>query len=313
MNAIVYKNVLSLRDCETLYLNRRNCDVYFLFHANGRIYEKVPAHKSILAVISTVFDEMFYGGAQPVSGNINVFDTTADVFKEFLQFFYLSTVQLTAKNFFSVMQLVTKYGIENCVLDACSELCEITITLDNICWGYELAILFEHGELQQFCEKFISENATKIFQPNNNSFLHCEPNVLRHIVELDSLECDELTVFDGCLAWARAACHRERIDDTNTQNLRQQLGEILYEIRFGYMKIEDFYKRYCMYKGLFSLDEFEDIVCMIALKGKHQSKIFNTKARTFYRKNRLLKSNEMMKKNILKVESFQRGGKRSSL
>lgn len=308
MNSIVYKNVLSLRDCETLYLNRRNCDVFFIFHANGRIYEKVPAHKSILAVISTVFDDLFYG-ATPATGNIiNVCDTTAEVFKEFLQFFYLSTVQLTAKNFFSVMQLVAKYGIEDCVLNACSELCEITITLDNICWGYELAILFEHLELQQFCQQFISENAQKIFQ--SNSFLHCESNVLHNIVELDALQCDELTVFDGCLAWARNACHRERIDDTNMQNLRHQLGDIFYEIRFGYMKVEEFYKRYCLYKGLFSLDEFEDIISMIALKGEHQSKIFNIRPRAFYKCNRL-KSNEMIKN--LRSESFKRGGKRSSL
>lgn len=308
MNSIVYKNVLSLRDCETLYLNRRNCDVFFIFHANGRIYEKVPAHKSILAVISTVFDDLFYG-ATPATGNIiNVCDTTAEVFKEFLQFFYLSTVQLTAKNFFSVMQLVAKYGIEDCVLNACSELCEITITLDNICWGYELAILFEHIELQQFCQQFISENAQKIFQ--SNSFLHCESNVLHNIVELDALQCDELTVFDGCLAWARNACHRERIDDTNMQNLRHQLGDIFYEIRFGYMKVEEFYKRYCLYKGLFSLDEFEDIISMIALKGEHQSKIFNIRPRAFYKCNRL-KSNEMIKN--LRSESFKRGGKRSSL
>lgn len=296
MNSIVYKNVLSLRDCETLFLNRRNCDVYFVFRSNGRIYEKVPAHKSILAVISTVFDDLFYG-ATPIDGNVNVTDTTADVFKEFLQFFYLSTVQLTAKNFFNVMQLVAKYGIENCVLDACSELCEITITLDNICWGYELAILFEHIELQQFCRKFICENAEKIVQ--SNSFLHCESNVLRQIVALDGLECDELAVFDGCLAWAQIACHRERIDGSDMENLRQQLDDIFYEIRFGDMNLEDFYKRYCLYKGLFSLDEFEDIICLIAMKGKHQSMLFNTKPRTRHRYDQF--------------KSFQRGGKRSSL
>lgn len=307
MNSIVYKNVLSLRDCETFYLNRRNCDVFFVFHANGRIVEKVPAHKSILAVISTVFDDLFYGATPATEGDINVHDTTADVFKEFLQFFYRATVKLSARNFFSVMQLVAKYGIEDCVLDACSELCEITITLDNICWGYELAILFEHAELQQFCMRFIGENAQKIFE--SSSFLHCEPNVLHHIIALDALDCDELTVFDGCLAWARNACHRERIDDTNMQNLRQQLGDIFYEIRFGYMKVEDFYKRYCLYKGLFSLDEFEDIICMIALKGKHQSHLFNTKPRAFHRIIRL-KSNEA--KNG-RSESLQRGGKRSSL
>lgn len=314
MNSIVYKNRLSLRDCEALYLNRRNCDVFFVFHANGRICEKVPAHKSILSVISTVFDDIFYGDAvaPAISGNIiNVYDTTAEIFKEFLQFFYLSTVQLTAKNFFSVMELVTKYGIEDCVLDACSELCEITITLDNICWGYELAILFEHFELQEFCKQFISENATKIFQ--STSFLHCDRNVLRKMIELDTLECDELTVFDGCLAWVQMACRREHIDDTNMQNLRQQFGDIFYEIRFGSMNVEDFYQRYCRYKGLFSLDEFEDIISMIALKGEHQSQIFNTKPRAFHKRNNRLKTNEMMIKKDWRSESFQRGGKRSSL
>lgn len=261
-DSIVYKNVLSWRGCEKLYLDARTCDVYFLFKSNSDEYDKIPAHKSILSSVSPVFDAMFYGSHKQ-SGDIKIVDSTPAAFKEFLQFFYRSTVKLTAENVPEVMYLGKEYMLNDC-LNACTDFCEATLTLDNICWGYELAILFELDALRRFCERKISEHTKEIFQ--SSSFLCCESNLLRHILQLNTLKCDESVVFDGCMAWAKAVCVQKGVDKMNMQNVRTQLGDLFDEIRFGRMKVEHFYQRYVTNDGLFSVGEFQKIISKIALK-----------------------------------------------
>lgn len=264
-DSIAYKNVLAWRGCERLYLDTRTCDVYFLFNCDTDEFEKIPAHKSILSSISPVFDAMFYGPHKQI-GDIKIGDSSPNAFKEFLQFFYRSTVKLTAENVPEIMYLGKEYMLNDC-LNACTDFCEATLTLDNICWGYELAILFEQVALKQFCERKISENTKEIF--TSNSFLSCEPNILRHILQLNSLKCDESVVFDGCMAWAKAVCIQKGVDEMNMQNLRTQLGDLFDEIRFGRMKLRHFYRRHMSHDGLFTPEEFQNIISKIAFKDFH--------------------------------------------
>lgn len=269
-NEVIFKNVLAFRACEKLYLDRRTCDVYFVFKSLEGEVEKVPAHKSILSAVSEVFDAMFYGPSKQ-EGDINIVDSTPGAFKEFLQYFYLSTVKVTAENVDRVMNLGKQYMLNDC-LNACTVYCQKTLVLDNICWGYELAILFEQDVLKNFCEQKIGENSKEIFQ--SNSFLNCDKNILRHILRLNSLNCDESVVFDGCIAWAKAACIQKGLNEVKMENLRIQLGDLFSEIRFGRMTLENFYARYQSYNGLFSSDEFKDIIGKISSKN-FQPRTFN--------------------------------------
>lgn len=272
MASLVYNNVLPWRGCEQLYLNGRTSDVNFICGS-----EKVPAHKNILAIISPVFDAMFYGPNRQ-DGDIEIVDASATAFKEFLQFFYRHQVQLTAEYVSEVLGLGRRYLLDDwqTVSTACIDLCESTLTLDDMCVGYELAILFEMNELKQFCEKQIGENAAKTFR--SSSFLNCRPNLLGHILQLDSLQCDESTVFDGCMAWAKAECGRKQCDENDMQNLRTQLGDLFYEIRFGDFSQEHFEQRYRLHDGLFSLEEFRDITMMIT-RNDFQPAKFNRSSR----------------------------------
>lgn len=270
IDSIIYKNHLLLRDTERLYLDADSADVFFVFKRTDQTCRIIPAHKNVLSIISAVFDSMFYGPAAQ-DDNINIDDASPEVFREFLQFFYLTAVRLTVENYLDVICLVKKYAIEDSV-NACNEVGELSLSLDDMCWGYKLAILSQNGYLERFCEEIICKNPYQIFR--SSSFLHCEPYVLRCILQFDGMECDECVIFDGCIAWAKVACIQCGIDDTNSKNIRKVLGDIFYEIRFGEMSVMDFYHRYCLHKGLFSLYEFEDIISMIVLRN-HQSGRFN--------------------------------------
>ncbi|XP_055306142.1 BTB/POZ domain-containing protein 6-B-like [Sitodiplosis mosellana] len=257
---IIYSNVLPWRGCEKLYLDTRTADVFFVFGKDGNV--KIPAHKNILSANSKLFDVMFYGPRKQ-EGDIPIDKSTPEAFKEFLQFFYLGTVKLTNVNAVHVMNLGKQYLVDECC-KASSNFTEQTLTLDNMCFGYEVAIFFEQTHLMKFCEQKIGENPKEIFQ--SKSFLSCRSNLLARILQLDTFNCDESVVFDGCMAWAKAACIKKGLDGTNMQNIRNQLGDLFYEIRFGDMTAESFYPRYRSYGGLFSIEEFTDIIGMISSK-----------------------------------------------
>lgn len=259
---IVYKNVLAWRGCERLYLDVRTSDVFFIFEVDIEVYEKVPAHKSILSSTSPVFDAMFFGPHKQ-TGDVKIVDSTPGAFKEFLQFFYLSSVKLSSENVPEVMYLGKEYLLNDC-LNASTDFCEATLTLDNMCWGYELALLFDLDRLRKFCERKISENTNEIFQ--SSTFLCCESNLLRKILRFNCFKCDESVVFDGCIAWAKANCIKNGIDETNMMNVRMRLGDLFDEIRFGRMKIEHFYARFLSHEHFFRENEFKEIISKIALK-----------------------------------------------
>lgn len=258
----VFKNVALWRSCENLYLDIRTADVFFIFKSENGQPQKLPAHKNILASSSPVFDAMFFGEMKE-KGDVKITDTSIEVFKEFLQFFYLSTIKLSAENIAEVMNLGKQYLLNEC-FTTCVESSKEMLTSENMCSGYELAILFEDDDLKKFCEEKISEHAEEVFR--SSTFLTCGSNLLRRILQLNSLDCDETVVFDGCMKWAKASCIRKGLDEDNMQNIRSQLGDLLYEIRFGEMNMEKFYARYNLYENLFSKEDLKCIMGMISSK-----------------------------------------------
>lgn len=255
----IRKNVLAWRGCEKLYLDERTADVFFVFNSKiASECKRVPAHKNILSSVSDVMYAMFYGPVKE-SGDININDTSPEAFEEFLQYFYRSSVKLTSENAVQVINLCKQYLLNDCIKNS-TDLVESSLTLDNMCWGYELALLFEEDNLKEFCEQQITENPEEIFQ--STCFLTCEPNLMRHILQLD-FKCDETLVFDGCVEWAKTACVLKGIDEKNVNNLRTQLGDLFYDI-FRKMSLSNFFKCYESYVELFSLEDYRDITMMIS-------------------------------------------------
>ncbi|XP_055313213.1 BTB/POZ domain-containing protein 3-like [Sitodiplosis mosellana] len=235
----------------------------------------VPANKTVLAALSPVFDTMFFGSL-PEKGDVPVDDADADVSKEFLQLFYLGEVTLTMENIETVVCLVDKYDVLKHV-NACAVFLKGQLTLDNICWGYQLTVNLENDELMKYCEDKITKSPKDIFA--TDAFKRCDKGVLQRILEL-CLMCKETDVFDACLTWARYACEQDDLDTTQAVNLRTQLGDCFKLFRFSLMKSEEFSERYMLNKGLFTSEEFEDVMLSLSAKG-YKAKIFNQSPRYY--------------------------------
>lgn len=268
----VRRNPIVKQTLAKLYQDRNETgDVTFIVDS-----EKVRVHRCILAALSPKYKAQFFG-SRPDEGDIHVHgDITAAAFQEFLQFFYLDEVVLTIENIENVFDLVQQSLVDD-FSNECINFLKDIVSVDSLCVIYRLASIFGIEELLDICEPQISANAQKIFV--SNDFINCESDLLITILQMDSLRCREIEVFDACISWAKAACERKNIDPDQMSNLRSVLGAAIFEIRFCSMKIEEFVILHRKYHGFFSPDESDEIIFMIGKLADFKSQQFNQKPR----------------------------------
>lgn len=240
-----------------MYLKSDFADIYFEFSHDNQV-EKVPAHKSILATASPVFRQMFFGPLKE-GDVIKIKHTTVDAFEEFLQFFYLNKITLTMGNIGEVVRLSDYYDVADC-FEKCVDVLECSaLTSENIAWGYQLAIMFNNQKLKEFCEKQISISTDDVIK--SDMFLQCDQKVVNHILNIDTLGCKEADLFEACMSWAKASCQRNELDENDSKNLKEQLGDCFHSIRFGAMESAEIDKILAneVYESLFSRKELVDI------------------------------------------------------
>lgn len=256
------------------YLDEKTADVYFIC---GRKRERVPAHKSVLSKASDAFDRMFYGPMSEVS-DVKLPETNPEAFKDFLQFCYLDEVDLSLEHIVEIMDLTNKYCMPEC-LAVCGNFWAKHLTFDDICWAYHWAIFYEEKEFIQFCERKISAYPQLVFE--SSGFKTCEHIVLDHILELDSLLCDETVVLEACLDWARHACMLHDLNPRDMNNLRVYLKDSLYKIRYGSMTATEFREHMDTYDGFFTdVKEYEDVIRLLSGSKNLKTGRFNPNPRS---------------------------------
>lgn len=266
-----------------LYLSNEISDVKFVF-INKETNEKIatiPAHKFVLIMASDQFRKLF-NGSWKEKNEVEIVDSSPAAFKEFLQCFYLNNGTFTFENISDVMNLANKYQVSGCI-DACAHFLMDCLTPTNICFGYGLAALHEHQNLKEFCEDQIKNNVSTVLK--SDYFLNCDRKMLADILKLN-LYSDEVTIFNGCLSWAKLACKNNDLDENIMENLQNQLGECLYLIRFGLMTMEEFANISIKHRGLFPVEDLEEIIYCISVKG-FQSEKFCQKMRLSWYENKI--------------------------
>lgn len=253
---------------QTLYLNEDGADVWFCFGD-----KRIPAHKLILSTMTPWFKTMFFGSLREGNEvNMTHSNVSADAFKEFLRFLYLNEANLTMDNIDGVMDLAKQSMIEN-IFTECEDFLIKSLTSDTICFGYQLALLYESERLKAFCEDEICVNAEQILR--SSSFMDFHYDFLQNVLQCDALACEEKYIFHACIAWAKAACKRNDLDPSEADNLRKQLKKSLYQIRFNSMTKEEVATCISSCPGLFAADELEEIIRMIGHPKEHKPQIFN--------------------------------------
>lgn len=227
------KNQLMPDSGKDFFLDASTADVYFSFDLPDDRCVRVPAHKILLAVASDVFKRMFYGQLKE-KGDVKIVDVSDAAYKEFLQYFYLSEVKLTAENIVAVIHLAHKYNVKNCIDDGIPFLMD-TVNEKNICDALHLAILYERPELLKACETFVVMHTAAVFK--SDGFLECDNRVLERILKMNVLSCFEADVFEACMTWVRAKNDDKALSKAVVDT---HLGRLYDEIRFSSMTIQQF-------------------------------------------------------------------------
>lgn len=243
---------------KNLYMNAERADIHFVFGPND---ERIAAHKYILAISSSVFDDLF-NGSTPVADEMKIEDSNVEAFKMFLQFFYMMEVELSMEHIQSVMYLGKKYEIVEC-MKVCSTFLKENATTNEMCLGLQLAMHYEQSDLKEFFKLQIGLNATDVLK--SQEFLTCEWNVLNEIVRIDELLCRESTLLIACINWARNACERNKLNANDKTNIRNQLKDAVFEIRFKQMSLLEFVQHLKMNPiNPYSEEEMSEIMMIMA-------------------------------------------------
>lgn len=271
-----FDNKIETSASEILYLNEEFADVNFVFKTEGEgDVVKVPANKAILGALSPVFRAMFFGELKE-KGDVDIVDATADGFKEFLQFFHLDSVQLNIERIDEVVKLADKYDMVQYINSFINWFTK-NLTPTNVCFAYQLAIATNNEDLMNLCEGNIAVYTTSVFAAD--SFVRCNQIVLKQILEMENLQCDEATVFRACLDWAAHACKKNNLDENKGENMREMLGDCLYLIRFGAMKTMVFAEFAQSHESLFTPEELVELF-FATTTGKYKSNKFKFNARS---------------------------------
>ncbi|KAG4070826.1 hypothetical protein HA402_011052 [Bradysia odoriphaga] len=243
------------RKIDELYLNPKGADVNFVFDGDTDHAVKVEAHKVILSLDSPVFDTMFFGSI-PERGDVAIVDVSIEAFKEFLQFFYSDEVHLSSANIVEVTNLCKKYET-NDFLKTCEKALQSSITIDEMCWGYSIAELFEQENLKKFCEEKIKTNAATIIR--SESFLECDKRLLTQILDSVSSDWRAVERVIAYMEWSKARCTRNNLD-LSSKNLRDQLNDVLNKIPFNKLTQKQFSQHVFLYEGFFTAEELETFI-----------------------------------------------------
>lgn len=270
----------SVNNLSKLYKSEKGADVHFRLKSNVFDGEmKVPAHKAIMAASSPVFDRMFFSELKK-RREVKIKDVSFEGFCEFLQFFYMEKIELTAENIVEVSKLVGRYDMHEC-FDVCGNFVESIMTPESFCHYYELALTFNYPK--DFIAK--SEN---IFGPiadvifKSSSFMKCGRFVLKRLLDMDCMQCSEPEVFEAAISWATIACEKKN-KPPSPEHLKAELGDCLSLIRFPTMTTEEYASYMKKYPSLLDYHIFLDIFNHI------QSKMPLTCGK-YFNKNRRLKS-----------------------
>lgn len=216
-----------------LLFNPLMSDVTFIV---GVQKERIPAHKFILSISSSVFEAMFYSLLANRSKEIELPDVEPVAFKNLLRFIYLDQASVGPENVMTTLYTAKKYSIPN-LEKHCVEFLECNLCGDNAFLLLSQARLFDESKLILNCLDVIDKKTQDSL--NSDGFLEIDYDTLQYVLKRDTLRIREVRLYEAVIKWADAECARRSLD-VDVDNRRQVLKNTINLIRYPLMSIEEF-------------------------------------------------------------------------
>ncbi|XP_027238492.1 BTB/POZ domain-containing protein 6-B isoform X2 [Penaeus vannamei] len=255
----------SLRERNAAMLNNElMADVHFVVGqpGTGRSTQRIPAHKYVLAVGSSVFYAMFYGGLKS-EDEIQVPDVEPSAFLTLLRYLYCDEIRLEPDTVLATLYAAKKYLVPH-LAQQCVKFLEVSLTARNACLLLSQSRLFEEPELMTRCWEVIDAQAEMALQ--SDGFVDIDFPTLTSVLSRETLNCREIILFEAALSWAEAECTRQEIDPS-PDNKRKVLSSALNLIRIPCMELGEFANGAAQ-SGILSLQETTDLFLHFTARNK---------------------------------------------
>ena len=197
----------------------------------------IPAHKYVLAISSPVFYAMFFGTlSDSHCQDVNIEDCDRDSLMEMLRYFYCDEIHLTTENVFGTLYLAKKYVVPH-LEQHCVVFLERNLDADNALDIVPQAQILNEEQLQERCWDIIDCRTAQVLE--SCSFTEISQDLLKAVLERDTLWAEEIDIFRAILKWADKECKRNNLG-VNPENLRNVVGDCLKLIRFPTMTEREF-------------------------------------------------------------------------
>ncbi|XP_061407350.1 BTB/POZ domain-containing protein 3-like isoform X1 [Lethenteron reissneri] len=218
-----------------MFNNALISDVTFVVGPQGAS-QRIPGHKYLLGVSSSVFYAMFYGELAEEKSEIVIPDAEPPAFLAMLKYIYCDEMDLDADSVLATLYVAKKYMVLH-LARACVSFLKTSLTARNACVLLAQSRLFEEPELADRCWEVIDAQAELALR--SDSFCDVDLETLAAILSRETLNAAETVVFEAALGWAAAECRRSVATPT-PGNMRSALGKALHLLRLPAMPLSDF-------------------------------------------------------------------------
>ena len=228
--------------------------------------KRMPVHKLILASRSPVFYAMFYGQLAHNSAELKLSDCDdADIFLEFLRYFYTDECTLSMDNVFHILNASKKYLLPS-LTKKCSDFLQRNINIESALNALTQSLFFDEKKVVEKCLRIIGGSAVQIIE--QRAFLELDKATLIEILKFDDLVIPEIDLFRATEKWS---VHKLIEDGREIcpESKREVLGDALYLLRFPTMLSKEFCK-HCLYSGLLTQQESNDLLHVLCLEREDQ-------------------------------------------
>lgn len=143
-----------------------------------------------------------------------------------------------------------KYALADLV-NQCERYLECAIDTENVCVIFNQAIFFGMHELANTALLCIEINAKAVFETEGFDSLSRD-NIVA-VFKSERLKANEIDIFNAAITWAKQQCIVQNIE-TNAENQRQILGDLLYLIRIPLLTLQE-YSQVVVRSGILTNDE----------------------------------------------------------
>lgn len=177
-------------------LNSDYSDVSFIVEGT-----KLPAHKNILAMRSSYFRALLYGGLAESTQNEIKLKVPLEAFKSILKYLYtgrMSLAQMGNEEIFDYLKLTDEYGFEELKLAISTHL-ENNLSMENCFAMFEAAQMFDLKALTDISMNFIEKNLKDLL--SSSDFQTLSQDSLCTLLVRDSFFAPELQIFNAVRNW----------------------------------------------------------------------------------------------------------------